>query len=64
MNYIYYDLHSWSKLYHEELLQGTQKRHLAHHARTHCRPRRSEEQEGRWSSSWLGKLATAAVKSS
>ena len=63
MNYIYYDLHSWSKLYHEELLQEAQRRHLGHQARANRRPR-SEEQQGRWSSSWLGKLATAAVKSS
>ena len=51
-----YDLHSWSKLYHEELLQEAQRRHLTHGAKALRRPR-SEEQQGRWS--WLDKLAAA-----
>ncbi len=59
MNCTYYDLHSWRELYHKELLQEAQRRHLIHQARA-SRRLRSEEQQGRWSfSSWLGKLAAA-----
>jgi hypothetical protein len=56
MNCTYYDLHSWRELYHKELLQEAQRRHLAHQARAHRRPPGAEVQV-RWS--WLGKLAAA-----
>ena len=55
MNYPYYDVHSWSKLYHEELLQEAQRLHLAHRAKAHSKPHSQEQ--GRWS--WLGKLVAA-----
>ena len=52
----FYEVHSLSKQYREELLQEAQRRHLTHRAKAHRRPR-SEEQQGRWS--WLDKLAAA-----
>ena len=48
-------LHSLSKLYHEEALKEAQVRHLEHRAKAHSRPR--SEEQGRWF--WLGKLAAA-----
>ena len=55
MNYPYYDLHSWSKLYREEALQEARVRHLTHWAKAHRRPR--SEKQGLWFR--LGKLAAA-----
>jgi hypothetical protein len=53
-----YQLHSLSKLYHEEALKEARVRHLEHRTKGHHRPR--SEEQGRWSR--LGKLATAAVR--
>ena len=53
-----YQLHSLSKLYHEEALQEAQRRNLEHRAKVHRRPH--SEKQRLWSQ--LGKLATAAVR--
>jgi hypothetical protein len=53
MSYPYYDLHSWSTHYREDVLQEAQRHHLEHRAKAHRRPR-SEEQVR---SPWLSKLA-------
>jgi hypothetical protein len=60
MTYPYYDLYSLSKQYREEALREAQRRHLAHRAKAHRRPR--SERQGLWSR--LGKLAAAAFGSS
>ena len=53
-----YQLHSLSKLYHEEALQVARVRHIGHRAKAPRRPR-SEEQGLR---SRLGKLAGITVR--
>jgi len=48
-------LHSLSKIYREEALQGARVRHLAHETKAQRRPR--SEEQGIWSR--LGELAAA-----
>jgi hypothetical protein len=60
MNYPYYDLHSWSKLYREEALKEARARLLGHRAKAHREPR--SEEQGLWP--WLSKLAAAGFGSS
>jgi hypothetical protein len=54
-----YQLHSLSKLYHEEALHRARVRRTGHRAKAPRRPR-SEEEQGLWSR--LGKLAAATVR--
>jgi hypothetical protein len=51
-----YQLHSLSKIYHEEALKEARVRHLEHRAKAHRIPR--SEEQGLWYR--LGKLAAAA----
>ncbi len=53
MNYPY-DLHTWSKLYHEEALREANKRHLIEQVRRGREPRES----GRLGLAWRSLLAS------
>jgi hypothetical protein len=53
-----YQLHSLSKIYHEEALQEARVRHLEHRAKAHRRPR--SEEQGLWSR--LGEQAATALR--
>jgi hypothetical protein len=46
MNYLYYEIYSWSTHYREEALHEAQGRHLGHGAEAHRRPR--SEEHGRF----------------
>jgi len=50
-----YDLHSWSKLYREEVLQETQRRHLKGWLRAN---RRAQSERSRVGLAWSAVLAS------